>query len=165
MNIQKNKPFILFIVLGMFCFFVSQTQAMDRPLMGIGIGAGCILDDDKIMLGSVEYRPAVTIYKLNPWFLIDFGDDVFFGAIGLMMKFNLTQSLLLTPSFGVGYCSEKNGIDLGSTLQFRSAIELTHEFQHNGQLGVSFGHVSNGGLSDKNPGFEFLKISYFFPID
>ena len=67
-----------------------------------------------------------------------------------------------TPSFAPGLYHEGNGKDLGHVLEFKSEVQLSYSTSENTSLGVSYNHVSNASLGDKNPGansymFNFLK--------
>ena len=70
--------------------------------------------------------------------------------------------LNLTPSFAPGYYNKGNGKDLGHALEFKSEIQLSLELPMESQFGLSYNHLSNASLGDKNPGansymFNFLK--------
>ena len=67
-----------------------------------------------------------------------------------------------TPSFAPGLYSEGNGKDLGHILEFKSEVQASFNLSENSQLGMSYNHISNASLGDKNPGansymFNFLK--------
>ena len=67
-----------------------------------------------------------------------------------------------TPSFAPGLYHEGDGKDLGHVLEFKSEVQLSYKSSENTSLGVSYNHVSNASLGDKNPGansyvFNFLK--------
>ena len=71
-------------------------------------------------------------------------------------------SLTFTPSFAPGYYSFGDGKDLGSPLEFKSEVQVSLNFLENSELGMSYNHISNASLGDKNPGansymFNFLK--------
>ena len=68
----------------------------------------------------------------------------------------------ITPSFAPGYYNSGNGKDLGSALEFKSEIQMTLDLSKSTELGISYNHISNASLGDKNPGansymFNFLK--------
>ncbi len=70
--------------------------------------------------------------------------------------------LLFTPSFAPGLYHEGNGKDLGHVLEFKSEVQLSYPISDGSSLGVSYNHVSNASLGDKNPGansymFNFIK--------
>ena len=70
--------------------------------------------------------------------------------------------MVFTPSFAPGLYHEGDGKDLGHVLEFKSEVQLSYEPYDNTSFGISYNHVSNASLGDKNPGansymFNFLK--------
>ena len=70
--------------------------------------------------------------------------------------------MVFTPSFAPGLYHEGDGKDLGHILEFKSEVQLSYESSDSTSFGVSYNHVSNASLGDKNPGansymFNFLK--------
>tara|TARA_X000001036_G_scaffold431058_1_gene464720 strand:+ start:283 stop:810 length:528 start_codon:yes stop_codon:yes gene_type:complete len=68
----------------------------------------------------------------------------------------------ITPSFAPGYYNSGDGKDLGSALEFKSEVQMSLNLFENTEFGVSYNHISNASLGDKNPGansymFNFLK--------
>ena len=71
-------------------------------------------------------------------------------------------ALTFTPSFAPGLYHKGDGKDLGHALEFKSEVQLSYEISKTSSLGISYNHVSNASLGDKNPGansymFNFLK--------
>ena len=71
-------------------------------------------------------------------------------------------ALNFTPSFTPGFYNEGDGKDLGHALEFKSEIQLSLDLPRDSQLGLSYNHLSNASLGEKNPGansymFNFLK--------
>ena len=67
-----------------------------------------------------------------------------------------------TPSFTPGLYHEGDGKDLGHVLEFKSELQLSYKTTDTTNFAVSYNHVSNASLGDKNPGansymFNFLK--------
>jgi len=78
---------------------------------------------------------------------------------GLRRPFSLGNGWAITPAFAIeAYDQGSDGKDLGGTLQFRSAIELSHAWGAKTQVGIAAYHVSNAGLEDKNPGHNSLVL-------
>jgi len=80
---------------------------------------------------------------------------------GIEWNFDM-GSLEFTPSFAPGLYHKGDGKDLGHILEFKTEVQLTYGFSENTSFGVSYNHVSNASLGDKNPGansymFNFLK--------
>jgi len=71
-------------------------------------------------------------------------------------------ALNIVPSFTPGLYHEGSGKDLGHLLEFKSEIQLSLDLSKTSELGLSYNHISNASLGDKNPGansymFNFLK--------
>ena len=72
------------------------------------------------------------------------------------------NGLTFTPSFAPGYYHKGDGKDLGHALEFKSEVQLSYSTSDKSSFGVSYNHVSNASLGDKNPGansymFNFLR--------
>ena len=70
--------------------------------------------------------------------------------------------LTITPSFAPGYYNYGSGKDLGYPLEFKSEVQMSFNLNDNTHLGMSYNHISNASLGNKNPGansymFNFLK--------
>ncbi len=70
--------------------------------------------------------------------------------------------LNITSSFTPGLYANGDGKDLGSIIEFKSDVQLFYDVVESMNLGMSYDHVSNASLGDKNPGansymFNFLK--------
>lgn len=72
---------------------------------------------------------------------------------------------MLTPSFAVGAYEDGDGKDLGGTLEFRSAVELSYRLDDRARLGLAFDHISNASIYDDNPGTESLVLMYAIPLN
>ena len=67
-----------------------------------------------------------------------------------------------TPSFAPGLYNKGDGKDLGHALEFKTEVQLSYSLSEDMSFGVSYNHVSNASLGDKNPGansyaFNLLK--------
>ena len=70
-------------------------------------------------------------------------------------------ALTFTPSFSPGLYHKGDGKDLGHIIEFKSEVQLSYAFSENSKIAVSYNHVSNASIGDKNPGansymFNFL---------
>ena len=71
-------------------------------------------------------------------------------------------SFEFTPSFAPGLYHEGDGKDLGHILEFKTEVQPSYGLSESTSFGMSYNHVSNASLGDKNPGansyeFNFLK--------
>ena len=139
----------------------------DGPsLLCLAIGAGEILERTPQLGGAVEYRPALRFCHLGPWMSLGRGQDhEIYASLGVLLNLRLGDRWVLTPAFGGGYYASGDGFDLGCELEFRSAIELSCRLTNHHRVGCVFGHLSNGGLVERNPGTEMLFLVYAIPLD
>ena len=138
----------------------------DPPLLSLGTGAAEIFDGQQELFWNIEYRPAFRFYHFSPWMSFGTGNNhEFFAAVGALLNIELGCGWIFTPSFGGGYYNASSGIDLGFDAEFRSGIEIAKRFRNGHRIGLTFAHLSNGSLSDKNPGTESLGIVYSIPLD
>ena len=81
---------------------------------------------------------------------------------GIEWNMDLGQAITFTPSFAPGLYHEGDGKDLGHALEFKSEVQLSYAASAKSSFGVSYNHLSNASLGDKNPGansymFNFIK--------
>ena len=128
-----------------------------------------------------EYRSDKTLFDigpeednfffLKPFFGIEYtSDSASYFLTGIYFEDNLGELFMgnkskyyFTPSFGAGIYDDGSGKKLGNDLQFRTAIEISYELKNKNRIGISFSHISNANLGDKNPGVEILSFSYHIP--
>lgn len=142
-----------------------ESTQLHNAYLQAGLGYSGVIRSSKVGFGVIEYRPDYYLWETKPWAGLYVSGRAYYFASGLCMDVFLTDHILLTPSFGVGIYSENDGIKLGSPLEFRSAIDLAYDMKSTGRIGVSFSHVSNGGITEINPGAELLAIFYAIPIN
>lgn len=82
----------------------------------------------------------------------------------LRHDFYLNDRWILIPSFGVGIFTDSEEIQLGNELEFRSGLEIAYQFRNKVRAGIALFHLSNGGISNDNPGTESLVFSLCIPI-
>ena len=68
--------------------------------------------------------------------------------------------LTITPSFAPGYYNYGDGKDLGSVLEFKSEIQMSLNLSDSTEFGMSYNHISNASLGDKNPGANSYMINF-----
>ena len=66
----------------------------------------------------------------------------------------------ITPSFAPGYYNSGDGKDLGSALEFKSEIQMSLNLSNSTEFGMSYNHISNASLGDKNPGANSYMINF-----
>ena len=66
----------------------------------------------------------------------------------------------ITPSFAPGYYNSGNGKDLGHALEFKSEVQMSLNLSDSTEFGMSYNHISNASLGDKNPGANSYMINF-----
>ena len=66
-----------------------------------------------------------------------------------------------TPSFTPGYYNKGDGKDLGHEIEFKSEVQLSLDLPKDSQLGLSYNHISNASLGEKNPGANSYMFNFF----
>ena len=89
------------------------------------------------------------------------GDNASYLYTGIQAQYTIGK-IDLTPSFTPGLYNKGGGKDLGHIVQFKSEVQVSLDLFKNSQLGMSYNHISNASLGDKNPGansymFNFLQ--------
>ena len=70
-------------------------------------------------------------------------------------------SINFTPSFTPGLYHEGDGKDLGHVIEFKSELQFSLDLSGDSQLGISYNHISNASLGDKNPGANSYMFNFF----
>ena len=88
-------------------------------------------------------------------------DNAAYFYTGVQAQYKMGK-LDITPSFTPGLYSAGNGKDLGHVVEFKSEVQVSLNLFENSQLGMSYNHISNASLGEKNPGansymFNFLQ--------
>ncbi len=70
-------------------------------------------------------------------------------------------NIYFTPSFTPGYYNKGDGKDLGHEIEFKSEVQLSLDLPKGSSLGLSYNHLSNASLGEKNPGANSYMFNFF----
>jgi hypothetical protein len=130
-----------------------------------GVGVLGLFDDDKTLQFSFDYRFAVDGPHFQARLLASWAtDNSRFIGVGLLYNLDLTPRWRVTAGAAPGYYERNRGRDLGSTMEFLSTLEVSARVVGHERVGLSIGHVSNGGLKNTNPGSELLQVFWSVPL-
>ena len=87
-------------------------------------------------------------------------DNAGYIYTGVQAQYKL-GNLNITPSFTPGLYHEGDGKDLGHILEFKSEVQISLDIFKNSELGLSYNHISNASLGDKNPGANSYMFNFF----
>ena len=62
--------------------------------------------------------------------------------------------------YTLGYYNQGDGKDLGHGLEFKSEVQVSVDFGESSSLGMSYNHLSNASLGDKNPGANNYSLNF-----
>ena len=79
---------------------------------------------------------------------------------GVEWNYDMGGKMTFTPSFAPGLYHEGDGKDLGHALEFKSEVQLSYAASAKSSFGVSYNHLSNASLGDKNPGANSYMLNY-----
>jgi len=145
----------------------QETESTGDPaFVAVGVGGFDVNDDQTTFQLRAEYRAEDRFLLFKPMAGATItGELGLYGYAGVLIDLYLGRRWALTPSFAAGAYDKGDGKDLGGTLQFRSAIELTYRMDGRGRIGLAFDHISNAGIYDRNPGTESLVFVYAIPLN
>ena len=86
-------------------------------------------------------------------------NSAFYLYTGAQAEYDLGL-FTITPSFAPGYYNSGNGKDLGSALEFKSEIQMSLNLSDSTEFGISYNHISNASLGDKNPGANSYMLNF-----
>lgn len=143
----------------------APSRADDPSQLAVGLGAFDF--DHKQPAGELraEYRFAQGYYFIKP-VIGAFGTSrsSVYAYGGLRADIVLYDHYVIMPVAAVGYYDKGNGKDLGSHLEFKTGVELAYRFDNAMRLGLAFDHISNAGITKRNPGTENLLVMYSLPL-
>jgi len=79
---------------------------------------------------------------------------------GVEWNYKISDKVKFTPSFAPGIYHQGDGKDLGHALEFKTEVQASYSVSENTSFGISYNHISNASLGDKNPGAN----SYMFNL-
>lgn len=138
----------------------------DPSFLSLGIGAYDVFqNDDQAADFRLEYRHGKRLWIFKPWAGIEAtSDGAVYGVGGVLVDLFFGRRIVITPSFGTGAYFDGDGKDLGSTIEFRSQVEVAYRFNDRSRLGLAIGHISNASIGDDNPGTEIVTLYYSIPF-
>jgi hypothetical protein len=143
----------------------SPEHADDRPTIDISLGTFNILNEGSPLRYGAEYRWRRGRWSIAPGLgFIVADDDARFVYGDLHRDFPLGSDWVTTLSFGGGFFHDGRSVHLGDRTMFQSGVEIGRWINDAWRAGLGFYHLSNGGLSEENPGTEVLVLLISIPV-
>ena len=86
-------------------------------------------------------------------------DNASYVYTGVQAQYKLGK-VNFNPSFTPGFYHEGDGKDLGHVIEFKSELQLSLDLIGDSELGISYNHISNASLGDKNPGANSYMLNF-----
>ena len=80
---------------------------------------------------------------------------------GVEWNYAMGEKFKFTPSFAPGLYHDGDGKDLGHALEFKTEVQLSYGLSETTKLGMSYNHLSNASIGDKNPGANSYMFNFF----
>lgn len=164
---HKTIQFIFAILAFTFC---TVSYADNKPTADLIFAVGNVAVFDSNIDNPLVYKLEYRFAKRLKWDLIPVvgaaysEDNASFVFTTVEKDYKLKDNWIISPSFGLGIFKDGENLELGHTLEFRSGVKLYYEFKSKNRLALEFFHLSNGGISDQNPGTEPAFISVSMPF-
>ena len=138
----------------------------NRDWITISSGISGIFDTEHNPTFVLEYRFAREWKGFHPWAGVSWATDGAVYAGGGMLYTVATPDGVweLTAGTGPGYYERHQGDDLGSHLEFCTFAEVARRLSWEHRLVLRLVHISNGGITERNPGAELLMLGYAMPL-
>ena len=169
-NLKNMKAFFYYLLVSFFLFFSTvngeEQKIDDQHQFNIFSGNFDFSDDkQKAILVGFQHQNEMlkrdtflgSLSPITGGFLTENSASYIYS--GVEWNFDLGP-INFTPSFAPGLYGEGDGKDLGHILEFKTEVQASYDFSKNSSLGMSYNHISNASLGDKNPGAN----SYMFNL-
>lgn len=150
---------------------VTLGSPNDPAHFALGAGAFDVLTDSKHKDSQTagefrgEYRFGDVLSIFSPFVgasITTRGGNYVYAGFGF--DINVTPNWVLNPNFAVGNYGPGSGTKLGSSVEFRSGLEIDYRMWDQSRLGLAIQHMSNAGISQRNPGEESVTLIYAIPL-
>jgi lipid A 3-O-deacylase len=124
-------------------------------------GIAGLFDAEEKPVFSLEYRFAQHYAGIHPWIGASWATDgAIFAGAGALYELPVHGPWHVAAGIGPGYYDRKEGLELGSHLEIFSFAEVSYLLSGHRSVSLRLGHISNGGLEERNPGTEMLMLGY-----
>lgn len=150
---------------------VAPALAQDGDALAVGLGVFSVEEEqERTAELRLEYHPGYRLFEGSLWQgfdgfapvvgLMANADGGVFGYGGLQTDIALTERWTVTPAAGLGGYHEGGSSDLGGVFQFHLGLTLAYGFENGDRLGLTWAHISNGGVHDANPAANSVLLTY-----
>ena len=168
MRLLNRFLFSIILIFGLTSIGAAEEEKLQLPNTQLNMYSGMFdFSDEKqraVLVGFQHqneelYRETFlgTLSPITGGFVTE--NAALYAYTGVEWNFDLGP-VNFTPSFAPGLYGEGDGKDLGHILEFKSEVQASFNLSENSQLGMSYNHISNASLGDKNPGANSYMFNY-----
>ena len=151
---------------GILLLSPAAARAGQPAVLSVAAGAfDALQQDNPAMEFGLQWRGGRRLWKLAPMLgAMATVEGGLLGYLGLSLDLPLGRHFALRASFAPAAYEMGNGKELYSVLQFRSGIEAFVRLGRHLRVGVELYHVSNGGITELNPGESSVVLTLAVPL-
>ena len=146
---------IVLISFSFLSFAKSEEKNLNETELNLFTGMFDFSDDGQSDLFRDSFLGKIS--PITGGFLTE--NSAFYLYTGAQAEYNIGR-LKITPSFAPGFYNSGDGKDLGSVLEFKSEVQMSLNLSDSTEFGLSYNHISNASLGDKNPGANSYMINF-----
>lgn len=144
---------------------LKGARADDPYFLAVGGGVFDFNRASYVGQARLELRFADRFFLFKPMLgVLVTADKAVYGYGGLRIDLYIGNRWVVTPNAALGAYYRGDGINLGSTLEFKTGAELDYRFDDHSRLGVALDHLSNAGITRQNPGSNTVLLYYSYPF-
>ncbi|MBD3584187.1 acyloxyacyl hydrolase [Salinimonas sp. HHU 13199] len=144
---------------------IQQAEARPWGEMKLGGAIWNIMDgaDRNALHGAYILPPLSSLYSIQPSVLVIWADEgQHYFAAGLHKTFYQQGAFSTALAFHAGLVDSPEA--LGDNVEFYSALSARYQLSAQWATEIEIGHISNGGLGEKNPGSEGVVLSLRYSL-
>jgi lipid A 3-O-deacylase len=151
---------------GVLLLSPAAARGGEPAVLAASAGAfDALQQDDPATEFGLQWRGGGRLWKLAPMLgAMATTEGGLLGYLGFSLDLPLGRHFAIRGSFAPAAYEKGNGKELYSVLQFRSGIEAFVRFGRHLRVGVELYHVSNGGITDLNPGESSVVLTLAVPL-
>jgi hypothetical protein len=148
------------------CSIVRSETSVAHDWIMLSSGISGLFDSERNPTFMLEYRFAKNWNSLRPWAGLSWATDgaVFAGGGIMYTQATPDKNWLVSVGTGPGYYERHQGADLGSHMEFCTFAEISRNLPWKHRVMIRLMHISNGGITERNPGNELLLLGYAMPL-
>jgi len=143
----------------------ADLVAHEPALLTLGVGGYNVLHQSNDAVFRGEYRFGTSFFYVRP--IVGLEANTAGGTysyFGFGVNIPVTEHIVIFPSAAFGYWTRGSSKDLGAHEEFRTGAEVAWRFNDDSRIGVTFHHISNAGITQRNPGVEEALLEYSIPL-